>query len=234
VYDVLFAARRRPYGDDMADGHDTELLVRDARVLSLDPAYDGRVSSIRVVGDRIAAVSDAGLATGPRSVEIPAAGATLVPLMDDTVLRSRGADGVPPVPAPGSPADFVVVSGGVTRRAALRQLVVTPERLLLAVVDGQVVARGGDPLVDSRTHAEAVGAHDPRWGTWVDRTDYLHQHLHADGRYDETRAGRPNAFTGAFWLYRTRIVYLDDSGFWAFGQFVDDELHHAGFVMERP
>lgn len=217
----------------MEDEHDTELLVRDARILSLDPAYDGRVSSIRVVGERIAAVADAGLAAGSPALEIPAAGATLVPLLDATVLSEHpGRDGSP-VPTPGSQASFVVVAGGVTRSAALHQLVVAPEHLVLAVVDGQIVARDGEPIVDSRAHADAVGALDPRWGTWVDRTDYLHQHLHSIGRYDETRAGRRNAYMGAFWLYRNRIVYLDDSGFWAFGRFVDEELHHAGFVMER-
>ena len=234
VYDVLFAERHPPYGGGMADEHDTELLVRDARILSLDPAYDGRVSSVRVVGERIAAVTDSGLlAPGPRALEIPAAGATLVPMLDATVLSEHPERDGSPVPNPGSQASFVVVTGGVTRSAALHQLVVTPGHLVLAVVDGKIVARDGAPIVDSRAHADAVGALDPRWGTWVDRTDYLHQHLHSTGRYDETRAGRRNAYTGAFWLYRNRIVYLDDSGFWAFGRFVDEELHHAGFVMER-
>lgn len=216
----------------MTADHDTELLVRDVRILSLDPAYDGRVSSLRVVGERIAAVTDSGLAAGAQTLEIPAAGATLVPLLDATVLSEHPDRDGCAVPNPGSQASFVVVTGGVTRTAALHQLVVTPERLLLAVVDGQIVARDGEPIVDSRAHANAVGALDPRWGTWVDRTGYLHQHLHSTGRYDETRAGRPNAYTGAFWLYRDRIVYLDDSGFWAFGRFVGEELHHAGFVME--
>lgn len=216
----------------MADEHDTELLVRDVRILSLDPAYDGRVSSVRVVGERITAVTDSELPAGSQTLEIPAAGATLVPLLDATVLSEHPERDGSPVPNPGSQASFVVVAGGVTRSAALHQLVVTPERLVLAVVDGQIVARDGEPIVDSRAHADAVGALDPRWGTWVDRTGYLHQHLRSAGRYDETRAGRPNAYMGAFWLYRDRIVYLDDSGFWAFGRFVDEELHHAGFVME--
>ena len=89
VYGVLFAARRTPYGGGMADEHDTELLIRDARILSLDPAYDGRVSSIRVVGGRIAAVADEGIAAG-----ISRAGATLVPLVDATVLSEHpGRDG---------------------------------------------------------------------------------------------------------------------------------------------
>lgn len=163
----------------MAEEHDTEILVRDARILSLDPAHDGRVSSVRVVGERIAAVTDSGLAAGAQALEIPAAGATLVPLLDATVLGEHPERDGSQVPNPGSQASFVVVAGGVTRSAALHQLVVTPERLVLAVVDGQIVARDGEPIVDSRAHADAVGALDPRWGTWVDRTGYLHQHLHS-------------------------------------------------------
>jgi len=52
------------------------------------------------------------------------------------------------------------------------------------------------------------------------------------GRYSETRAGRRGAYTGHFWLDRERITYLDDAGFWAFGQYHDGVLHHAGFVLE--
>lgn len=209
------------------------LVLRDVTVLSLDTTYDGRTTDVCIVGDRVVAVGDvaSGGAWGAAE-EVRANGATLVPLMDATALgRPPRPPGVA-VPAPGSRADLALVAGHVTRHAALHQLVVPPSRLLLAVIDGQVVAERGEPLVDHRSHARAVGVGDPRWGTWVDRTGYLHQHLHPSGRYDETRAGRRNAFTGACWLYRDRIAYLDDSGFWAFGRFLGNELHHAGFVMD--
>lgn len=57
------------------------------------------------------------------------------------------------------------------------------------------------------------------------------QHLTSDGRHSETRGGRRNAYAGQFWLTGDRITYLDDSGFWAFGQFHRGVLHHAGFVL---
>lgn len=71
-------------------------------------------------------------------------------------------------------------------------------------------------------------------GTWIDRTGYLHQALDPQGRYDETRAGRRHAWTGQYWVQGDRIVYLDDTGFWAFGEFDGEELHHAGYVMRLP
>ncbi|MBC8091790.1 MAG: Atu4866 domain-containing protein, partial [Pseudonocardia sp.] len=71
----------------------------------------------------------------------------------------------------------------------------------------------------------------PHIGVWVDRTDFLHQELTADGRYDETLGGRPHAFRGRYWVDGDRVDYLDDLGFWAFGEFNGDELHHAGYVM---
>jgi hypothetical protein len=55
--------------------------------------------------------------------------------------------------------------------------------------------------------------------------------LTADGRYDETRGGRPHAYEGRYWIDGDRIDYLDDLGFWAFGEFRGEELHHAGYAM---
>ncbi|XMA39898.1 Atu4866 domain-containing protein [Streptomyces albogriseolus] len=72
----------------------------------------------------------------------------------------------------------------------------------------------------------------PRVGVWIDVKDFLHQELGADGRYDETRGGRPHAYQGRFWIDGDRIDYLDDLGFWAYGEFKGDELHHAGYVMK--
>ncbi|MEU6716361.1 Atu4866 domain-containing protein [Nonomuraea sp. NPDC046802] len=33
---------------------------------------------------------------------------------------------------------------------------------------------------------------------WVDTEDFLHQELTSDGRYDETRGGRPHALQGRY------------------------------------
>jgi hypothetical protein len=42
-----------------------------------------------------------------------------------------------------------------------------------------------------------------------------------------------DACTGRYWVRDDRITYLDDSGFWAFGELRDGTLHHAGLVMNR-
>ncbi|MDG9703495.1 Atu4866 domain-containing protein [Streptomyces sp. DH37] len=55
----------------------------------------------------------------------------------------------------------------------------------------------------------------------------------ADGRYDETRGGRPHACRGRYWIDGDRIDYPDDLGFWAVGYFRGDEPHRAGYVMRR-
>ena len=212
---------------------DQDLVLQGAAVLSTDPGYDGRVADVLVRGDRIAAVgAEAAREAGSSARLVDARGATVVPLMDATVRERWGSDD-PAAPGPGSEASFVVVAGAVSQHAALHQLVVPPSRLVVAVVDGRVVAEHGRPVVGHLAHAAATGRDDPRWGTWRDRTGFLDQHLLPDGRYAETRAGRPDAYTGACWLHRERIVYLDDTGFWAFGRFLHDELHHAGFVMDR-
>ncbi|WP_394326748.1 Atu4866 domain-containing protein, partial [Thermobifida halotolerans] len=35
------------------------------------------------------------------------------------------------------------------------------------------------------------------------------------------------------WISGSRIDYLDDLGFWAFGEFRDGVLHHAGYRFTR-
>ncbi|GLY02666.1 Atu4866 domain-containing protein [Actinoplanes sp. NBRC 101535] len=73
----------------------------------------------------------------------------------------------------------------------------------------------------------------PLLGTWIDATGFIHQHLTADGRYDETRGGRPHAYQGSFWMVGDHIVYRDDLGFWAYGRFDGETLHHAGYTFAR-
>ncbi|CAM3905147.1 SDR family NAD(P)-dependent oxidoreductase [Kibdelosporangium persicum] len=67
----------------------------------------------------------------------------------------------------------------------------------------------------------------------TDQNDFLRQNLLPDGRYDEARGDRPSAYTGRYWVNGTRIDYLDDLGFWAYGEFRDGELHHAGYRLTR-
>ncbi|MFE5372965.1 Atu4866 domain-containing protein [Streptomyces mirabilis] len=64
----------------------------------------------------------------------------------------------------------------------------------------------------------------PRVSVWIDRHDFPHQEPTADGRYDETRGGRPHAYQGRYWIDGDRIDYLDHLGFWAYGEFQGDAL----------
>ncbi|PTQ07851.1 hypothetical protein CLG96_17100 [Sphingomonas oleivorans] len=68
---------------------------------------------------------------------------------------------------------------------------------------------------------------------WVDESDFVRQELLPGGRYDEARGDRRSAYRGAYWIQGERIIYLDDLGFWAFGEFKDGQLHHAGYRFSR-
>ncbi|MCI2237014.1 Atu4866 domain-containing protein [Paenibacillus sp. TRM 82003] len=184
---------------------------------------------LHVVGKRLG-----GGPADPRVEVIGADGAHAVPLLVDSAVaqlppaRRGGYDLVP-----GNPATFAVVRRPVTEAQVRTVLVVDPRDLLAVWVAGHLEAWDGEP---TRTAGEDVA--DPAvraaWvGTWEDPHHGLLQHLRPDGRYSETRGGRADAYTGRYWLHEDRITYLDDSGFWAFGQLLDGVLHHAGFVMTR-
>lgn len=172
--------------------------------------------------------------TTDSSPVIEAAGAYAVPLMVESAVASR------PSPErhvydliPGNPATFALVRRAVEEWEIRRMLVIRPGDLAAVFVSGHAEARNGRP-----TRAAGMDVADPdvreKWvGTWEDRTQALEQHLLADGRYSETRNGRAGAFTGRYWVRENRITYLDDSGFWAFGEQLEGTLHHAGFMMTR-
>lgn len=163
---------------------------------------------------------------------ISGAGCSAVPLLVDTVFAAPS----PPAPdafdlSPGNPATFALIRGAVGESAIRRMLVVSPRDLAAVVVGGHVVARDGEPLRPAGS--DPLAADDPRLGAWRDDRRDMTQFLTPDGRYSETRAGRRNAYRGRFWLDGDRITYLDDTGFWAFGQYHGGVLHHAGFVLRR-
>lgn len=187
---------------------------------------DTAVGDLSVQGSTI--VSDADRATAPTVID--ARGSSVVPLFVDTVFAA------PEPPAadafdliPGNPATFAVIDRQVGPEEIRNMLVVRPERLRAVVVDGSVIVRDGRAV---RPEGAGVSATDPRLAAWTDPRRDMTQFLTADGRYSETRSGRRNAWTGRFWIDGARITYLDDTGFWAFGQFHGRQLHHAGFVLE--
>ncbi len=184
---------------------------------------------LHVVGERLAAEP-----ARPGTAAVAADGAYAVPLLVDSAVvqlpptRRDGYDLVP-----GNPATFAVVRRPVTEAQVRRMLVVDPRDLLAVWVAGHLEAWDGGPTRPSGQDVADPAVHATWVGTWHDPHRGLQQHLRPDGRYSETRGGRADAYTGRYWVHADRITYLDDSGFWAFGQLVDGVLHHAGFVMTR-
>ncbi|MDH5832809.1 Atu4866 domain-containing protein [Luteimonas kalidii] len=70
-------------------------------------------------------------------------------------------------------------------------------------------------------------------GTWTNDDGFVRLVLCADGRYEEARGSRTGVYRGRYALRGARIEYLDDSGFFAFGELIDDSLHHGGMVLRR-
>ncbi len=103
--------------------------------------------------------------------------------------------------APGNPAGFAIlpaVSGESESAAVRRFLTAPPDIALTVVVDGDIVLWDGHPVEVACRAADTEVAHtassDRYLGTWIDENDFVHQHLTTDGRYDETRGGRPHAY----------------------------------------
>lgn len=180
-----------------------------------------RTSGSTIVGHDVP-VTEATVVDGSR--------ASVVPLLVDTVFSAKS----PPAPdsfdlVPGRPATLAVIRGTVSASSIRHMLVVDPADLITVLVEGRLVVRGRPIRVDG----EGIATEDRRLGAWTDPGRDMTQYLTPDGRYSETRGGRRDAYTGTFWLDGDRITYLDDTGFWAFGQYHRGVLHHAGFVLRK-
>ncbi|MBQ1081402.1 Atu4866 domain-containing protein [Nocardiopsis sp. B62] len=111
-------------------------------------------------------------------------------------------------------------------------------RLDLLITGGRVRIWNGRPVEEPGSDTEGVTepVHDPdhpHTGLWVEENGFVRQELLPNGRYDEARGDRESAYTGRYWVDGSRIDYLDDLGFWAFGEFDGDVLHHAGYRFTR-
>ncbi|MGN0099730.1 MAG: Atu4866 domain-containing protein [Dietzia sp.] len=226
-----------------ADGH-RPLLFANARIVTGDSLIgDVDRGDVLLGGSRVVGIGP-GLLTAADddgAIVIDCDGHVIVPVGTDTAgLRGlrpgsfRSATAI----APGNPADFAILPAapGESSSATLRRFLASPQAASTVVLGGEVALWGGQ-----RVHAEGpaavraseTGPADRYLGTWIDQNDFVHQRLTADGRYDETRGGRPHAFQGSFWITGDRIDYRDDLGFWAFGEFVDGTLLHAGYTFHR-
>ncbi|MBF4588230.1 Atu4866 domain-containing protein [Curtobacterium sp. VKM Ac-2887] len=221
------------------------LLFGNANIVTTDPLI-GNVDrgDVLLGGSRIVGIGP-GLMTAADddgAIAIDCAGLTLVPAIIDTprilALRPKAHRPAGAI-APGNPATFALVptKDGETGDDVLRRLLDTPEDALVVFADGAVLRWAGAavPAADVGSNIGASEPSDghPLLGTWIDENDFVRQHLTGDGRYDETRGGRPHAYQGDFWITGNRIDYRDDLGFWAFGEFADGNLHHAGYTFHR-
>jgi hypothetical protein len=207
---------------------DSMMSVLGGRVSALDGSSSRR--DIHVDDGVIVAAPH-----GTAGTVIDAAGAHVVPLTVESAIAQRGESETSSSElVPDHPATFAVVRRPVGENEIRRMLVVSPRDLVAVVVDGHLEAKDGRPVRPPGVDL-AVAETARSWvGVWSDEVRGLDQHLLADGRYTETRGARADAYTGRYWVQGDRITYLDDSGFWAFGELLVDVLHHAGFVMRRP
>jgi len=81
--------------------------------------------------------------------------------------------------------------------------------------------RGGHP---GRTGPDR----QPAGRVWIDVKDFLHQELMPTAATTRPGAAAPTPTRAGTGINGDRIDYLDDLGFWAYGEFQGDELHHAG------
>ncbi len=135
--------------------------------------------------------------------------------------------------APGAPADIAVVRVEDPDDAPTAPVAYRGGHLELSVAAGRVTFYRGRDAKDAPEQADDGPGEHPYVGLWASPDDWLRQELLPDGRYDEARGDRESAFRGRYWIDGTRIDYLDDLGFWAYGEFRDGVLEHAGYRLTR-
>jgi len=230
----------------LANDEGRPVLFTNARILTMDPLIGTLTGAdLLFVGSLLVGVGP-GIITAAgddNAIVVDCAGLTIAPAVVDTVALAGGRGHRSEYVAtltPGNTPDFLVVPDGLAADvpSAVSALVSVPEQVRALVAAGRPVLWSGADVPGRATAPEAgiPAAEDltgsPRVGVWIDRNGFLYQELTADGRYDETRGGRPHAYQGRYWIDGDRIDYLDDLGFWAYGEFQGDELHHAGYVMK--
>ncbi|MFD5258699.1 Atu4866 domain-containing protein [Streptomyces bobili] len=229
----------------LADDTGRPVLFTNARILTMDPLIGTMTGAdILFVGPLIVAVGPSlfTAAQDDNAIVVDATGTTIVPAVIDTVAlaggRAERAQHIATL-TPGNTSDLLVVPEELATDVpgALTTLISHPHQVHALIADGRPVLWAGTDA-PGRATAPALGipaspdlTGSPRVGVWIDQDDFLHQELTADGRYDETRGGRPHAYQGRYWIDGDRIDYLDDLGFWAVGYFRGHELHHVGYIM---
>jgi len=217
---------------------DKPIIFAAARIISGDPVV-GTIErgDVLLGGDTIVGVGP-GLTSAAGDDDafvIDCSAMTVVPVVSNLLFRSgHSLTRVGPTGAiaPGEPATFGIVAGNIASPADSLDV---PHDFVAVLESGQPIAWNGVWQIEAATPStqrNPANAVEPtRVGVWVDETGFLEQELRNDGRYDETRGGRPHAFQGTYWIDGDRVDYLDDLGFWAYGKFTNDVLDHAGYRM---
>ncbi|GGT02265.1 hypothetical protein GCM10010254_23390 [Streptomyces chromofuscus] len=140
------------------------------------------------------------VAEDDNAIVVDCTGMTLAPAVVDTVAlaggRGRRSEYVATL-TPGNITDFLVVPDELAADvpSALATLMYRPEQVRSLVAAGRPVLWAGTDVPGRATAPESgiPAAEDPtgspRAGIWIDKTDFLHQELTADGRYDRPGAG---------------------------------------------
>lgn len=198
----------------MGDWHRADVLIGGGLIVGVGPGL------LTAAGDDGMIVLDcSGTVVLPASLDLTGdrGNGTLTPGEPADIAVFRIAD------APGTPEGAVPARGG---------------HLDLLVTEGRVRLWNGQPVQDPGSARDDVKEPDhdpdhPYTGLWVDENGFVRQELLPHGRYDEARGERESAYAGRYWVNGSRIDYLDDLGFWAFGEFDGDVLHHAGYRFTR-
>ena len=104
---------------------------------------------------------------------------------------------------------------------------------LLAVAAGTLAASPVFSQERTMTAQNERAPTHPYVGMWVTADGYVRHELLPNGRYDEARGTRQSAYRGRYTVTGNHIDYVDDTGFTADGNFIDDVLHHGGMVLRR-
>ncbi|MCE7055210.1 Atu4866 domain-containing protein [Algoriphagus sp. AGSA1] len=71
-------------------------------------------------------------------------------------------------------------------------------------------------------------------GMWVTENGHIRHELLPGNRYDEARGSRKSAYQGIYKVTGNHIDYVDDTGFSADGEFIDERtLHHGGYIFYK-
>lgn len=216
----------------LAEGPSRPVLLTGGCVLSFDPLMGDWAKADVLIGGSVIVGVGPGLLTAAGDDDMIVVQCDGCVVMPTRVDLTGGAS-----LTPGSQADISVYR---VADAAGAPETATPCRgthLDLRFLAGRVAIWGGRSLSDTSQapNVNALGnpADASRLGLWVDEKDFVRQALLPDGRYDEARGDRESAYQGRYWISGDRITYLDDLGFWAFGAFEGEVLHHAGYRFRR-